>query len=87
MRTQFQSLTSLSGLKICCCVSCGEGRRCSSDLALLWLWHRLGATAAIQPLAWEPPYARGSALKRQKEKKKFQVMIVYDMKSRSYGMK
>ena len=31
---------------------------------LLWLWHRLAATAPIQPLAWELPYAAGVALKR-----------------------
>ena len=48
-------------------VSCGVGRRCGSDLALLWLWHRLEATALIQPLAWEPPCAVGVALKRQKK--------------------
>ena len=28
------------------------------------------ATALIRPLAWEPPYAAGVALKRQKTKKK-----------------
>ena len=39
------------------------------DPALLWLWRRLAATAPIQPLAWEPPYAVGAALKRQKDKK------------------
>ena len=33
------------------------------DLVLLWLWPRLAATALIPPLAWEPPYASGSALK------------------------
>ena len=27
------------------------------DPVLLWLWCRLAATAPIQPLAWEPPYA------------------------------
>ena len=27
-------------------------------------------TAPIRPLAWEPPYASGAALKRQKKKKK-----------------
>ena len=25
------------------------------DPTLLWLWHRLAATAPIRPLAWEPP--------------------------------
>ena len=39
----------------------------SSDLALLW--RRLAATAQIRPLAWEPPYAMGVALKIQKKKK------------------
>ena len=29
----------------------------------------LAATAPIQPLAWEPPYAKGTALERQKRKK------------------
>ena len=51
-------------------MSCGVGRRCSSDLALLWLWRRPAATAPIQPLAWEPSYATGVALKRQKDKKR-----------------
>ena len=31
---------------------------------------RLAATAPIQLLAWEPPYATGAALKRQKKKGK-----------------
>ena len=51
-------------------MSCGVGRRRSLDLALLWLWHRPVATAPIRPLAWEPPYATGKALKKTKEKKK-----------------
>ena len=41
------------------------------DPALLWLWHRPEATAPIGPLAWEPPYAMGVALKRQKTEKKY----------------
>ena len=58
-------------------MSCGVGRRCGSDLALLWLWRRPVATALIRPLAWEPPYAVGVALekaKRQKKKKKISVL-------------
>ena len=51
-------------------VSCGIDRRCGLDLALLWLWHRPAATAPIRPLAWEPPYAMGAALKIQKRQKK-----------------
>ena len=35
----------------------------SLDPMLLWLWCRLEAVAPIQPLAWEPPYAAGAALK------------------------
>ena len=50
-------------------VSCGVGRRHGSDLALPWLWHRPAAIALIRPLTWEPPYAVGAALKRQKRQK------------------
>ena len=51
-------------------MSCDTGRRRGSDLALLWLWCRLVATALIGPLAWEPPYAAGVAIKSKKRKKK-----------------
>ena len=37
------------------------------DPVLLWLWCRLAATAPTGPPAWEPTYASGAALKRQKE--------------------
>ena len=33
------------------------------------MWHRPMAIAPIKPLAWEPPYATGVALKRQKKTK------------------
>ena len=46
-------------------MSYGEGRKHGSDLALLWLWRGLAATALIQPLAWEPPYAASTALKKE----------------------
>ena len=36
--------------------------------ALLWLWCRPVATALSRPLAWEPPYAAGAALKKDKTK-------------------
>ena len=55
-------------------MSCGVGRRCCSDLALLWLWYRLAAIALIRPLAWEPLCAAGVALKGQKKKKKRIIM-------------
>ena len=51
-------------------MSCGTGHRRSLDLVLLWLWYRVAAVAPIQPVAWEPPYAKGVALKRQTKKKK-----------------
>ena len=51
-------------------MSCGVGHRLGLDPVLLWLWHRLAAAALIRPLAWEPPYALGAALKRPKKKKK-----------------
>ena len=38
---------------------------------LLWLWCRPAAAALIRRLAWEPPYALGAALKRQKRVLKF----------------
>ena len=47
-------------------VSCGVGCRRGSDPALLWLWRRPVATAPIRPLAWEPPYAAGAALEKEK---------------------
>ena len=37
---------------------------------LLCLWCRPVAIASIQPLAWEPPYARGVAIKKKKRKEK-----------------
>ena len=48
-------------------MSSGVGHRRSSDPALLWLWCRLAATAPIRPLAWEPPYATGVALRNLKK--------------------
>ena len=51
-------------------MSCGVGRRRSSDPVLLWLWQRPGATAPIRPLAWETPYAADAALEMAKKKKK-----------------
>ena len=51
-------------------MSCGVGRRLDSDPVLLWLWHKLAATALIQPLAWEPPYATGAPQGMAKRPKK-----------------
>ena len=45
------------------------------DPALLWLWCRLAATAPIPPLAWEPSYAAGVALKKQKQQQQKDLFI------------
>ena len=66
MRLRVRSLPLLSGLRSGVAVSCGVGRRRGSDPELLWLWHRLVATAPIGPLAWEPPYAARAALEDKK---------------------
>ena len=51
-------------------MSCGVGRRCGSDLMLLWLWRTPAAVAPIRPLAWEPPYAIGVALRSNIERER-----------------
>ena len=51
-------------------MSSGVGRRQGSDPELLWLWPRPAAVAPIGPLAWEPPYVVGAALKAEKKEKK-----------------
>ena len=51
------------------------------DPALLWLWCRPAATALIGPLAWEPPYATGAALEKDKKKKCTRLLFGYLIKS------
>ena len=51
-------------------VSCGVVCRQSSDVAWLWLWHRLAAVAPSRSLTWEPPYTTPAALKSERKKKK-----------------
>ena len=51
-------------------MSCGVGCRHGLGPVLLWLWCRLAATAPIQPLALEPPYAAGVAQEMAKKKKR-----------------
>ena len=50
-------------------LSFGVGCRCRSDIALLWLWHRLelAAVVPIGPLAWDLPYVATVALKKTKQ--------------------
>ena len=50
-------------------MSCGAGCICSLGPVLLWLWCKLAGVAPIRPLAWEIPYAVGTALKKRKKKK------------------
>ena len=62
------SLALFSGLRIwhCCELWCR-----SQIAARIWCCCGSGVSMApIRPLAWEPPYAAGVALKRQKDKKK-----------------
>ena len=60
-------------------MSYGVGRRCGTDLALLWLRHQSVATALIQPLAWEHPYAVGVVLKDKKKKKRIKNASKYGL--------
>ena len=48
---------------------CGVDCRYGSDLVLVWLWGRPATVAPTRRLAWEPPYASGAALERQKKTK------------------
>ena len=47
---------------------------------MLWLWHRLTATARIRPLAWEPPH---TALKRRKTK---QTLVIHSFRNKKKYM-
>ena len=51
-------------------VTCSVGHRCGLAPKLLWLWCRPAAAVPNQPLAWEPPYATGTALKKKQKTKK-----------------
>ena len=59
-------------------MSCSINHRHGLDPMLLWLWRRLAAAAPIPPLAWDPPYAEGATLKKQKKKK---MTVVCDLSS------
>ena len=60
-------------LALLCAV--GVDRRSSLDLKLLWLWLWPAATALIQPLAWESPYAADAALKSKNNNNKTGAII------------
>ena len=55
------------------------GGGCSLDLTLLWLWHRPAAAATVPPLALEPSYAAGVAIKKKKKKNMGRKQIFSDM--------
>ena len=44
------------------------------DPALLWLWCWPAAVAPIGPLAWEPPHAVGTTLKRKSKKRRVKTI-------------
>ena len=50
---------------------------------MLWLWHRPAAAALIRPLAWEPPYAMGVALKKNNNNK-INILYVYKVLYNSF---
>ena len=56
-------------------MSCGVGHRCGSDSELCWPWHRPAAIVLIRPLAREPPYAQGVALKTKTDKTTMITML------------
>ena len=63
-------------------MSCGVGHGRVSDLALLWLWCRPTAIAPIQPRAWETPYAVGVALKKEKQKTRWDNQYAHSLRDR-----
>ena len=50
-------------------VSCGVGRKRGLDPEVLWLSCRPAATAPIRHLAWEPTYASGADMEKEKRQK------------------
>ena len=66
-------------------VSYSVGCRCGSDAVMLWMWCQLAATALIQPLAWELPYAVGMALKSKKKKKKRRIGLLVTLTGNQFA--
>ena len=86
MRMRVQSLALFSGQGSGIAMSCGVGHRHGLGPTLLWLWARPVATAPIGPLAWEPPYAEGMGLKRQKTKQNKKTHMVSVLKKSLDGL-
>ena len=70
-------LASFSGLRIWCCHMMQGRLQTQLRFRMLWLWHRLATTTPIGPLAWELPYARDTALKKKKQKRK-KIFYMYN---------
>ena len=68
MRMWVQSLALLSGLRIRRCHKLQRRSQMQLGPALLWLWCRPAAAVLMQPPAWDPPHATGTALKRKEKK-------------------
>ena len=74
-------------------LSCGVGRRHSSDLVWLWLGGGPAAAALTPPLAQEFPYAAGMAINQKtnrtptKQKSCFRKSRVGKMRRRKKGEK
>ena len=66
MRMQVPSLPSLIRLRIQPCCKLQQGSQMRLRFGMAVVWHNLAATARIQPLAWELPYAAGVTLKKKK---------------------
>ena len=67
---QVQSLALPSGLRIWPCHELWYSLQTRLRSCFAVAVGRLVASAPIQPLAWDPPYALGVAIKRQNTKKK-----------------
>ena len=63
-RCRFDPWACSVGWNLAFALICGVGHRLGLDPVLLWVWHRPAAVALSLPLAWELPYAAGSALRR-----------------------
>ena len=78
MRLWVRSLALLSGLRIRCCHEPWyRSQTWGSDPVLLWLWLKPAAVALIRRLAWEPPYASGTALEKTKRQKKKSLFFFF----------
>ena len=58
-------------------MSCGVGRRCSSDMALLWLWHRPAVAALIDlNLSLGTFICRGCSTPQKKKRKEMSPKMI-----------